>query len=272
MEREPSSLFGDVVQPDALSLFSSTSSDPFALWALHPDPDLKEDSGICLVQDTTNELASSELGAASGTFQLRTDGTLKGSCSEPVLHIQSPAIRSTFVRSPPSDDIDLGITLSYITFQFKAMGSSKPLLFEIGLRDEHARRGRLRISSFQAEPKLYLSPSTSGSANPIEDQPGSNAVEPILHLPLQMAARPDTDETSFTAWQVVSLPLDRIAQHFSDGLFVANAEKDSIPKSEIFGRFHSISYVKVYANLRLRRVWCSRHLPDHDLSEFQVFA
>ncbi len=56
------SLFEDVVQPDSLSLFSSTSSNPFLLWALHQDSDLPEDSGIRLLVDASDEVAPSDPG------------------------------------------------------------------------------------------------------------------------------------------------------------------------------------------------------------------
>ena len=110
------SLFGDVVQPESLSLFTSTSSDPFVLWALHQDHDLEEDSGIRLLVDANDEVALADPGIVSESFQLRSSPTSRGACSEPVLHIQSPAVRNTFIRSPPSAEDQLGIQLPYLTF------------------------------------------------------------------------------------------------------------------------------------------------------------
>lgn len=268
-DRASSSLFGDVVQPDSLSLFSSTSSNPFALWMLQQDDDLPEDSGIRLVIDQTDETASKDPGITHDSLVLRAEETTTGSISEPVLHIQSPAIRGTFIRSPPDDKTQLGIQLPNISFQFRAIGSARPLCFEIGVRDEAGRRAAIRMSSFQAEPKLYL---TQGKKLAGENGEKSiqDEVEALLHLPLTMAAAPSQDETSLTAWQVLTLPLDQLAKRLSDTSLLSHTGPKTSTKR--FGSFHSISYVKVYANLRLRRVWCSRHLPDHDLPEFQLFS
>ena len=199
-------------------------------------------------------------GITHESFGLRSEDTKKGASSEPVLHIQSPAIRSTFIRSPPSPGTELGLELAHISFQFKAIGSARPFAFEIGVKDESGRQGTIRVSSFRTAPKLY----PAGAA-------GTAGTAAILHLPLTRAAQPGHDETSLTSWQVLTLGLHRIAGHFSDMSLAAEAEKDQ-GERQAFGRFHSISHIKVHANVRLRRVWCSRHLPDHDLPEFQLFS
>lgn len=258
-EQAPASLFGDFVQPDSLSLFSSTSSDPLALWAAHQDADLPEDSGIRLLIDETDGTAPNDPGITHESFGLRSEDTKKGASSEPVLHIQSPAIRSTFIRSPPSPGTELGLELAHISFQFKAIGRARPFAFEIGVMDDSGRQATIRVSSFQTAPKLYPA--------------GAAGTAAILHLPLTMAAQPGHDDTSLTSWQVLTLGLDRIGGHFSDLSLAARSEVgEERAEKQAFGRFHSISHVKVHANVRLRRVWCSRHLPDHDLPEFQLFS
>lgn len=251
----PQSLFGDVVQPESLSLFSSTSSHPFALWSLHQDSDLQQDSGIRLLNDATDE-------------------PVRGSSSDPVLHIQSPAIRNTFIRSPPIKDTELGIKLPHVTFQFRSIGSSRPFVFEIGIRDDDGRTGTIRLSSFQTEPRLYLKhlrrrPTASMTD---EDYDGASRTELLVHLPLELAATPASDETSLTPWQVVTLPLDKLARYLSDTSLITPVDTELLRQSQRFGNFHSISYIKVHANMRLRRVWCSQHLPDHELAEIQVFS
>lgn len=149
------SLFGDVVQPESLSLFSSTSSDPLALWAVHQNADLPEDSGIRLLIDETDDTAQNDPGITHESFILRKQDAPKGCSSEPVLHIQSPAIRNTFIRSPPSPITELAIELAHISFQFRGVGSARPFAFEIGIKDECGLQGTIRISSFQTAPKLY---------------------------------------------------------------------------------------------------------------------
>lgn len=268
------SLFEDVVQPESLSLFSSASSKPFALWTLHQDPDLEEDSGIRLLVDSTDEIAPSDQSDTSPSFMLRSDQPARGSSSETVLHIQSPAIRNTFIRSPPDKDTDLGIKLPYMTFQLRAIGGSRPFLIEIGIRDDQRRGATIRISSFQIEPKLYLKRHQSGKDQNISRQKNPDTVKTILHLPLTMAAQPAQDETSLTAWQVLTLSLDRLAEHCSDTSLMGEHEaaQEIVARLERFGSFEAVTYVKVHANMRLRRVWCSKQLPDHDLAEFQIFS
>ncbi|SNX82818.1 uncharacterized protein MEPE_01524 [Melanopsichium pennsylvanicum] len=266
-ENEPLSLFGHVVQPGALSLFSSTSSEPFGLWALHQDPELEEDSGIRLLVDTTNVTAPTDPGTANAAFKLRMEQASKGSSSDTVLHIQSPSIRKTFIRSPPDTELELGIKHAYITFQFRSIGRFRPFLFEIGIKDMKGRAGVIRASSFQSEPKLHLQPTKAKHSTKSNEK-----LLPTLHLPLTIAAGPKHEETSLTEWQVLTLPLSQIARHLSDTSIAKSTDVEALSKQERFASFHSISYVKIHANLRLRRVWCSEHLPDHDLAEFQVFS
>ena len=265
-------LFGDIVQPESLSLFSSTSSDPLALWGLHRDPELEEDSGIQLLNDATNNVASSDLGETSAAFKLRVEPAARGNSSETVLHIQSPAIRNTFICSPPSLDAELAIKLPYISFQLRPIGNARPFAFEVGIKDRAGRTGILRFSSFQTRPKLYLPLSRSASTGSSEFMK-SRRFRALLHLPLSMASTPDQDEATLTSWQVVTLPIDRIAQSLSDTSLLSATPRDSAPPDlDPFGELESISYVKVHANMRLRRIWCSHSLPDHDLAEIQVFS
>jgi hypothetical protein len=266
------SLFGDTVQPESLSLFSSTSSDPLALWTLHRDTELAEDSGVQILADATDAAAPSDLEEATSGFKLRVEAASRGTSIETVLHIQSPAIRNTFIRSPPSLEAELGIKLPHISFQFRSIGNARPFAFEVGIKDRIGCSGIVRLSSFQTKPKLYLplaSSATAGPSEPMKSRPS----RPLLHLPLTTAPTPDQDEATLTAWQVVTLPLDRIARSLSDTSLLSATPQDSRPSHlDPFGEFDSISYVKIHANVRLRRIWCSNSLPDHDLAEFQVFT
>lgn len=266
------SLFGHVVQPDSLSLFSSTSSDALALWTSHQDADLLEDSGIRLLNDATNEIAPYDSGTTDQSFVLRSEVTCKGNSSEPVLHIQSPAIRKTFIQSPPDDKDELGILVGQISFQFKTLGRSRPFAFEVGVKDDEGQLGAIRVSSFQTEPRLYLALTNKASASVEQGTKFGGRTVAVLHLPLSMAFGRDHDETSLTTWQVLTLPLNRLARHLSDTSLAKCTETMRTQNATLFGNFHSISYVKVHANMRLRRVWCSQRLPDHDLPEFQMFS
>lgn len=265
-------LFEDVVQPDALSLFSSTSSQPLALWAVHQDADLPEDSGVRLLVDASNEVALNDPGLTDRSFVLRIETARKGSSSEPVLHIQSPAIRNTSIRCPPENSKKLDIKLAHISFQYKSIGRSRPFSFEVGIKDEEGRGGTIRVSSFQAKPRLHLFAGIDQDRIEGGESRAGDSRHALLHLPLALSIDPEHDQTTLTAWQVVTLPLDRLAQHLSDHSLSSSAGSTETRNTKPFGSFHSISYVKVYANVRLRRVWCSRQLPDHDLPEFQLFS
>lgn len=267
------SLLGEVVQPGSLSLFSSTSANPLALWLTQEDPDLEDDSGIRLVVDATDAVAAADPGIAPTPLRLKTNDVTRVACCEPVLHIQSPAIRNTFIRSPPQDNAELCIRSPHISFQFRTLGVHRTFAFEVGIKDQGGQRGVFRVSRFQTEPKLYLRRSQGEGhvgTNNTEDR--TYQIEPLLHLPLTMADQPEESEASMTAWQVLTLPLHHLSRHLSDTSLTTDGCLDSPSKLRAFGTFQSISYVKVYANVRLRRVWCSQHLPDHDLPEFQLFS
>ncbi|GAC92540.1 hypothetical protein PHSY_000094 [Pseudozyma hubeiensis SY62] len=266
-------LFRDTVQSDSIALFSSTSSQPLALWSHHQDVDLPEDSGIQLVIDATDVIAPNSLDITHESFTLRTEETRRGRTSEPVLHIQSPAVRGTFIRSPPDDQTDLGVRLPYISIQYRAIGKSRHFAFEVGVADRQGRRGIIRVSSFHIEPRLYL-PTTSQQVASDDQSTGSECSQgAILHLPLSMTIDSNLDETSHASWQVLTLPLERITKHLSNAALVEHSDAHKSFHHTAFGTFHSVTYVKIHANVRLRRVWCSGRLPDHfDLPEFQLFS
>ncbi|PWY98603.1 hypothetical protein BCV70DRAFT_201925 [Testicularia cyperi] len=309
------SLFGQVSQPSSMCLFSSTSSDPLALWSTQVDRDLPDDAGVLLLHDATAEVAATDLsGSVSDTFQLRCERQPRGALAETVLHIQSPAIRNTFIRSPPlthpTMQEELGIRLPIVTIQHCAIGS-RPFLFEIGVRDSRGSRGRIRVSNFQTEPRLHPATKTAGATAVVD---GNTAVTdksadrrkagsfntqshpamkvddegPLLHLPLQSAATPDQEASALTSWQTVSLPLDRLCAHLSNSSLIRKTEHDArrldgqrgtrptaataTATANRFEAFHCITHVTVHANVRLRRIWCSQHLPDHTLPELQLFS
>lgn len=146
-------MFSSSVQSAIISLFSSTSSHPLALFSTHSDPALPSDSFIALLSDTSSKptpappaaLISEEPG--DGDMALRSIG-------QTVLHIQSPTLQTTYIRTPPRHWTkgkgragDLGIKLPWINFQIKDLGRERSL--EIGIVDHSGREGRIRCSTFQ---------------------------------------------------------------------------------------------------------------------------
>ncbi|KAN0066039.1 hypothetical protein ACQY0O_000132 [Thecaphora frezii] len=330
-------MFRNVHQPPLVSLFSSTSSSPLALFSAHIDPNLPEDSGALLLRDCDD--APCDYLADDGSpsprnpdrFRLRTDSAPDAPCTaaatrglleDSVLHIQSPTIRTTFIRTPPllaatttgdDNDDELGIRLPYLHLQFRPIGS-RPFLIEVGIRDVSGRRARIRLSNFQARPTLYLAKATHGApSNDIRTstttpsaRQGGRAVQegkgytntPVLHLPITLPPTPETSETSFTPWLSVCLSLSKLIPHFSNALLVASSSARGLAARSIaeatedgdkaegliprvlerFDGFHSIAYVQVHANLRVRRIWCTKEYDstsgqgDGGVDELEVFA
>lgn len=146
-------MFSSSVQSAVISLFSSTSSHPLALFSVHSDPSLPSDSFIALLNDTSSKptpappavLMSEETGG--GDMALKSIG-------HTVLHIQSPTLKTTYIRTPPCHWSkgkgragDLGIKLPWIYFQIKDLEREHSL--EIGIVDHSGREGRIRCSTFQ---------------------------------------------------------------------------------------------------------------------------
>ena len=271
-------MFSDTVQPSVVSLFSSTSSEPLALFSTHVDLDLPEDSGLILLRDCDDQRV--DIAANDATllqrdpkqFQLRSGcSSRSGLVRESVLHLQSPTIKTTYIHSPPLPHTEpLDIHLPYIHFQFRPIGA-KPFVFEVGVQDTRGRKAKLRISNFQSQPTLYLR---------------SSAADPLLHVPISMRESDVLKEVSQTPWRTVSLALGRLMPHLNNPklLSLASSHALAAPKGttnlERFEGFQSITYVKVHANVRLRRIWCTQEpdpqaaggLDGRGLDELELFA
>ena len=102
---------------------------------------------------------------------------------------------------------------------------------------------------------------------------------PLLHLPL---AFPTTTSRPLTTWSTVTLNLPTLLPHFSS---VSLSYKDEDEESEEpretgstvvqvpSGTYSHVSFVKVYATCRLRRIWFSEAGPSQELPwEFQVYS
>ncbi|KAI0739106.1 hypothetical protein C8Q80DRAFT_1275277 [Daedaleopsis nitida] len=102
---------------------------------------------------------------------------------------------------------------------------------------------------------------------------------PILLLPLSF---PTTSSRPLTSWSTISLNLPSLILHFSSS---ALARADDETEDPIHldqrgrgtqvpsGTYSHVSYVKVYATCRLRRIWFSEGGPQQRLPwEFQLYA
>ncbi|KAI0042718.1 hypothetical protein FA95DRAFT_1499707 [Auriscalpium vulgare] len=249
-------MFSSAVQPSIVSLFSSTGSDTLSLWSTHTDASLPSDSFICLLNDHTSLPAPPPPAALIVPHAIQPDAAEEAQkhgykLGQTVLHIQSPSLPTTYVRCPsmewsswPGRAGDLGLKLPWLHLQVRNIG--REWSFEVGLVDTAGKEGIVRCSTFQKSPAL---------------KPGS---PPILHLPLSF---PAASSTPLTSWSEIPLHLPALLPHFSshtllqqddesgsDGAGPGPSVKHTAMPSAKFGH---ISYVKIFATCRLRRVWLS---------------
>ena len=135
------------VQPSIVSLFSSTGSEPLALFSSHLDSSLPADSFIHFVHDHTSQ-PSPPPPAAMISDLSGTGYTL----DQTVLHIQSPTLPTTFIRCPPQRSSHLGMKQPWLHMQVRNMG--REWAFEIGLVDHAGCLGIVRYSTFQVHDQL----------------------------------------------------------------------------------------------------------------------
>ncbi|KAI1786077.1 hypothetical protein LXA43DRAFT_82350 [Ganoderma leucocontextum] len=266
-------MFSSSVQPGLVSLFSSTGSEPLGLFASHTDSSLPSDSLICLLNDTTSQPTPAPPQTLIATTGLEDETTSSPNYTldQTVLHIQSPTLRTTYVRCPPEPPVasgrasgqHLGLKHSWIHLQVRDMG--REWAFEIGLIDQSGREGIVRCSTFQKQPKVKLEST------------------PLLLLPLSF---PPSSSRPLTSWSTISLNLPSLLPHFSSAALARTDEDEDESSTSSFssrsGRTHAqvpsgtyshVSYVKVYATCRLRRIWFSEGGPQQRLPwEFQLYA
>lgn len=163
-------MFANVAQPSIVSLFSSTGSAPLQLFSCHvdPAPSLRSDSLIFLLNDSTNSPPPPEPGMlVRYTLSNRDlDNEEEEEKTQPigrtlcqtVLHIQSPTIRTTYIRCPPHRSSsatkgpeELGLTLPWMHMQVCRLGE-REWAFEVGIADRAGRKGIIRCSTFQVSP------------------------------------------------------------------------------------------------------------------------
>ncbi|KAL5523219.1 hypothetical protein ACEPAF_1486 [Sanghuangporus sanghuang] len=291
-------MFANVVQPGIVSLFSSAGSAPLQLFSQHVDPApvLRSDSLIHLLNDTTNLPPPPEPGVlVQSSFTSRSsekDDNEKADSDtqrvgrtlcQTVLHIQSPTLRTTYIRCPPhrsssspfKTPVELGLTLPWMHMQVCRLGE-REWVFEVGVADRAGRKGVIRCSTFQKEATVVM-----------------HHDPPLLHVPLHF---PEASARPFTAWSSISIDLASLIQQFHLISSSQRAEYESFAHTQDEGhendvpneriaREHSgmnaplpsgglgkVTYVKVYANCRLRRIWLSDNKRGALPWEFELYA
>ncbi|KDR79949.1 hypothetical protein GALMADRAFT_116481 [Galerina marginata CBS 339.88] len=286
-------LFSPAVQPSTISLFSSTSSEPLALFSSSTDQALPSDSFVHLLHDrlssplpvsprtllhlpTVNDAGAEEEDSSHGVELEQT-----------VLHLQSPTIRTTYIQCPPvvpSFDaigthdkfVGLGIKHPWLHLQVRNLG--REWSFEVGVVDHSGRTGIIRFSTFQKKPRLKMNHVKSGSP-------------PLLLLPLSFPSR---STHPLTPWNTINIHFPSLLPYFSspalrslsDGNQEGTLEEPttwrrgssshpstSNPISIPTGTYSCASYVRVYASCRLRRIWFGESGPSQKATwEFELYS
>ncbi|KAI0697053.1 hypothetical protein BC835DRAFT_1270956 [Cytidiella melzeri] len=259
-------MFSSSVQPALVSLLSTTSSECLDLFRKSVDESLPADSFICLLNDVTSKpepqapatLISPPIFVAADDGE----GTEGHTLCQTVLHIQSPTLRTTFIRCPASD-VHLGLNHPWLHLQVRNLG--REWSFEVGVVDRARKIGIVRCSTFQRDPTLKMT------------------TPPLLHLPLSF---PVASTRPLTAWSTININLPSLLPHFSSASLIS--QDDTEPDDEVLaesrsqksitvpvpsGGYSHISYVKVYATCRLRRIWLSQTGPGQMLPlEFDLYG
>lgn len=149
-------MFAASMQPSVVSLFSSTGSDPLALFTVNKDASLPSDSVVHLLNDSSL-LPAPPSPAVIISAPCLEEASPGHSIDQTVLHIQSPTLHTTFMQCPPiSENLadsrvsrgkDLGMKHPWIHIQVRSLG--REWSFEVGLVDHSGRLGVVRCSTFQ---------------------------------------------------------------------------------------------------------------------------
>ncbi|KAJ6627971.1 hypothetical protein B0H10DRAFT_1992964 [Mycena sp. CBHHK59/15] len=248
-------MFKQTIQPEIVSIFSSTGSDPLHLFGTACDLSLPADSFIHLLNDksslppppaTAVAILPPILQEDSDEIESSNSGLALG---QTVLHIQSPTLRTTHIRCPPSakPSDELGMKHPWVHIQVRNMG--REWSFEIGLVDRSGRVGVVRLSTFQKQPSLKL--------------PTKPSSPPLLHLPLSF---PPISSRPLTAWATITLHLPTLLPHFTSASLLPRGTEDA--HAPMLG-----TNMPIYATCRLRRIWFSQGGPSKKAPwEFELYG
>lgn len=159
-------MFAHTVQPPLISLLNSSAVPALSpLWTAHTDAQLPEDSTVCVLMDdepaskenfkpvdegwATSQQTQDTPQPGAGATAFIPKHTTIGALAQPVIHLQSPTIRTTYIHASP-----LGLTLPWLGLQFRRLGT-RECAVEVGVVDAHGNAGRIRCSSFQVRPSSH---------------------------------------------------------------------------------------------------------------------
>ncbi|KAJ3736612.1 hypothetical protein DFJ43DRAFT_989107 [Lentinula guzmanii] len=246
-------MFSAAVQSGLVSLFSSTGSNQLQLFSTHCDESLPSDAYIGLLNDRSSEPQP------SGTVSLISPHSEQSGflLDQTVLHIQSPVPPKTYIQCPAQSGVELGLKHPWIHLQVRNLG--REWSFEVGIADRVGRKGIIRFSTFQKQPRLKV--------------PAKSDDLPLLHLPLSFPS----DSTQLTAWSTINLHLPTFLPHFINTNLAEHEESiDDLSHAQVSipsGQYSHISHVRIYSTCRIRRIWLSDGGPTQKLPwEFELYA
>jgi hypothetical protein len=144
-------MFVNTFQPPLISLFSSTGSDPLALWQKSTDDKLPADAFICLLNDSRSEPTPDPPARLIESLTQRSSQVGAQPLhllDQTVLHIQAPSLRTTFIRCPPTGGPPLDLKHPWLCLHARTFG--RPWAFDVGLMDRMGHTGVVRCATFQA--------------------------------------------------------------------------------------------------------------------------
>ncbi|KAH9478700.1 hypothetical protein JR316_0009158 [Psilocybe cubensis] len=280
------------VQPSIISLFSSTSSDPLTLFSSATDQTLLADSFIHFLHDRlSSPLPESprvllKLPTVSDATEQEDSPDHGVQLDQTVLHIQSPTIRTTYIQCPPilapygdigKHDRPGGLGIRHPWMHLQVRNLAREWSVEVGIVDHAGRSGTIRLSTFQNKPCLKI------------DQHSRSP--PLLLLPLSFP--PDSTHL-LTLWSTIDIHFPSLLPYFSSPALRSmqdidqeDTEEDTkshewasssrpnttAPASIPSGTYSHVSYVRVYANCRLRRIWFGEGGPSQKGPwEFELYS
>jgi hypothetical protein len=187
----------------------------------------------------------------------------KGGVLGQVIHIQSPRPTRTYVQTGRSgkdkgkgrdEVLPLGIELPWVGIQIKRLGN-RGIAVEFGVKDTRGIEGIIRLSSY----KVCSTSPASDRQLKLQTTPTSlpHRSPPLIHLPLDL---PKQDQHTLTSWLDIKLNLASLIPLFKT-LPRPQADTDKTKRQKLTepplpsGSFGQVTYVRVYANCRLRRIW-----------------
>ena len=145
--------------------------EPARLYDVEGSDSDSENEGSGEDADEGEDRRRTVVGSGSETRRTRRREKRMGrELGQTVLHLQSPTIRSTYIRCPPasssSSELGLGLRLGWMHVQVRPLGGSgvgvgsgrDAWALDVGVADRAGKRGVVRLSTFQVRSGIFLLP------------------------------------------------------------------------------------------------------------------